>query len=169
MNAPLRRVGVVVLVLFGLLFANLNWVQAYKANEYRTSPYNGRVQVAEYERQRGVIEAEGKALARSTTTNGELKYLRGYPFKELYAHVVGLAERAGWEFGGPHSGHLVGEFPHEQIDGERIESYIAPGSDHPMRRTDAAGRRAHWILEIHLVDRGRSIGGFFEQLLTLRH
>jgi peptidoglycan glycosyltransferase len=89
MNAPLRRVGVVVLVLFGLLFANLNWVQAYKANEYRTSPYNGRVQVAEYERQRGVIEAQGKALASSRETAGELKYLRGYPFKSLYAHVVG--------------------------------------------------------------------------------
>jgi peptidoglycan glycosyltransferase len=89
MNAPLRRVGVVVLVLFGLLFVNLNWVQAWKANEYRTSPYNGRVQVAEYERQRGVIEAQGKALARSTETSGELKYLRGYPFKALYAHVVG--------------------------------------------------------------------------------
>jgi Xaa-Pro aminopeptidase len=87
---------------------------------------------------------------------------------ELYAHVVGLAERAGWEFGGAHSGHLVGEFPHEMIDGERIESYIAPGSDHPMRRTDAAGRRAHWILEVHLVDRGRGIGGFFEQLLSVR-
>jgi Xaa-Pro aminopeptidase len=87
---------------------------------------------------------------------------------QLYAHVVGLAERAGWEFGGAHSGHLVGEFPHEWIDGERIESYIAPGSEHPMRRTDRVGRRCHWILEIHLVDRERRIGGFFEQLLTLR-
>ena len=87
---------------------------------------------------------------------------------ELFAHVVGLAEDAGWEFGGPHSGHLVGEFPHEFVDGERIESYIATGSDHPMRRLDPSGRRCHWILEIHLVDRERRIGGFFEQLLTLR-
>jgi Xaa-Pro aminopeptidase len=87
---------------------------------------------------------------------------------EFYAHVVGLAERAGWEFGGAHAGHLVGEFPHELIDGERIESYIAPASTGPMRRTDAAGRRCHWILEVHLVDRERQIGGFFEQLLTLR-
>lgn len=86
---------------------------------------------------------------------------------ELYAHVVGLAEAAGWEFGGPHSGHLVGEFPHELVDGERIESYIAPGSDHPMRRRDPSGRRCHWILEVHLVDRERRIGGFYEQLLTL--
>jgi Xaa-Pro aminopeptidase len=87
---------------------------------------------------------------------------------QLYAHVVGLAEAAGWTFGGPHSGHLVGEFPHESIDGDKIDSYIAPGSDGPMRRTDRAGRACHWILEVHLVDRERQIGGFFEQLLTIR-
>jgi hypothetical protein len=34
-------------------------------------------------------------------------------------------------------------------------------------RTDRAGNVAHWILEVHLVDREREIGGFFEQLLTL--
>ena len=43
MNAPLRRAGVVILVLFGLLFANLNWVQGVRAKDYRTSDYNGRV------------------------------------------------------------------------------------------------------------------------------
>ncbi|HWG98971.1 MAG TPA: penicillin-binding protein 2 [Pilimelia sp.] len=89
MNAPLRRVGVVVLVLFGLLFANLNWVQAVRGEHYRTSPYNGRVQVEEYERQRGVVEADGKGLAVSKATSGELKYLRSYPFGPAYAHVVG--------------------------------------------------------------------------------
>jgi peptidoglycan glycosyltransferase len=88
-NAPLRRVGVVVLVLFALLFANLNWVQAYKADEYRNSDYNGRVQVAEYERERGVIEAGRTALATSKPTDGELKYIRQYPADEAYAHVVG--------------------------------------------------------------------------------
>ncbi len=87
---------------------------------------------------------------------------------QLYQHVVGLAAAAGWEFGGPHCGHLVGEFPHETIDGEQIESYIAPGNTTTMRRTDRVGRRCHWILEMHLVDRDRRIGGFYEQLLTLR-
>jgi Xaa-Pro aminopeptidase len=86
---------------------------------------------------------------------------------QLYAHVCELAAEAGWEFGGVHSGHLVGEFPHENLDGDRIESYIAPGSDNPMRRELPSGRRAHWILEIHLIDRERRIGGFYEQLLTL--
>jgi penicillin-binding protein A len=89
MNAPLRKAGVVILVLFGLLFANLNWVQGYKADEYRTSEYNGRVQVAEYERARGVIEADGEPLAESKPTDGTLKFLRVYPDKQSYAHVIG--------------------------------------------------------------------------------
>ncbi|TDC82933.1 penicillin-binding protein 2 [Micromonospora sp. KC606] len=89
MNAPLRRVGVVVMVLFGLLFANLNWIQAYKADEYRNSDYNGRVQVAEYERRRGNIEAGGTAFATSKETNGKLKYQRTYPGGAKYAHVLG--------------------------------------------------------------------------------
>jgi hypothetical protein len=89
--------------------------------------------------------------------------------EQLFAHAVELAEQAGWEFGGPHAGHLVGQFPHEKIAGDQIESYIAPGSDKPMRRADRTGRRCHWILEIHLVDRDRQIGGFYEELLDLGH
>jgi penicillin-binding protein A len=88
-NAPLRRAGVVILVLFGLLFANLNWVQAYKADDYRTSDYNRRVVVAQYERPRGVIEADGEGLAENKATNDTLKYLRTYPQKEIYAPVLG--------------------------------------------------------------------------------
>ena len=90
MNAPLRRVGVVLMVMFGLLFANLNWVQAYKADEYRNSPYNaGRVQIEEYQRERGRIIAAGEALAVSVETGGRLTYLRTYPEDDLWAHVVG--------------------------------------------------------------------------------
>ncbi|MFI2648744.1 peptidoglycan D,D-transpeptidase FtsI family protein [Micromonospora fulviviridis] len=89
MNAPLRRVGVVVMILFGLLFANLNWIQAYKADEYRNSDYNGRVQVAEYERKRGNIEVGGTAFALSKETDGKLKFQRTYPGGAMYAHVLG--------------------------------------------------------------------------------
>jgi Xaa-Pro aminopeptidase len=87
--------------------------------------------------------------------------------EQLYAHVAGLARTSGWEFGNSHSGHLVGEFPHETIDGEQIEAYIAVGSDQPMRRVDRLGRQCHWILEIHLIDHERQIGGFYEELLDL--
>jgi peptidoglycan glycosyltransferase len=91
MNAPLRRVGVVVLVLFGLLFANLNWVQAYKADTYRNNEHNSqRVQISEYQRQRGSIEAAGGVvLAQSSPTDDDLKYQRAYPLADQYAHIVG--------------------------------------------------------------------------------
>lgn len=86
---------------------------------------------------------------------------------QLYAYMLKLAEDAGWEFGGWHAGHLVGQFPHETIAGDKIDSYITPGSDNPMRRNDRTGQRCHWILEVHLVDHERRIGGFYEQLLDL--
>ncbi|MFK0043637.1 M24 family metallopeptidase [Streptomyces sp. NPDC090741] len=87
--------------------------------------------------------------------------------KQLYAQVERLAAEEGWTLGGWHAGHLVGEFPHETIDGARAESYIAPDNDTPLRRTDRAGWRCHWILEIHLVDEPHGFGGFHEQLLDL--
>jgi penicillin-binding protein A len=98
-NAPLRKAGVVILVLFGLLFANLNWVQGYKADAYRTDDHNGRVQVAEYQRARGVIEAGGEPLAESKPTDGTLKYLRTYPQKQSYAPIVGYKPLVGAEVG----------------------------------------------------------------------
>ena len=86
---------------------------------------------------------------------------------QLYTYMTGLAANAGWEFGGSIAGHLVGQFPHEKISGENVESYIAPGSDGPMRRRDRSGQICHWILEVHLVDWAQQIGGFYEELLDL--
>ena len=98
------------------------------------------------------------------------RYFAGRPGitgAELHAEVARLAREAGWSLGGRHAGHLVGEFPHERIDGADIESYIAKGNTTPMRRRDKTGRLCHWILEIHLVDTAREFGGFYEQLLDL--
>ena len=86
---------------------------------------------------------------------------------ELYAQVQCLSADRGWTFGNYHCGHLVGEFPHENFDGERVTSLIAGANALPPRRPDPAGRIAHWILEVHLVDPQRQIGGFYEELLTI--
>jgi Xaa-Pro dipeptidase len=91
--------------------------------------------------------------------------------RELYLHVESLAAQFGWEWGGPIAGHLIGHFPHERIANDKVSLYVHPGSDLAMRspHTDGeeAGQARHWILEIHLVDRQRGIGGFFEELLTI--
>ncbi|MFF9016939.1 M24 family metallopeptidase [Streptomyces sp. NPDC014870] len=86
---------------------------------------------------------------------------------QLHQVVEELAAEAGWSIGIWHAGHLVGEFPHETNDGAKAESYITPENTTPLRRTDRAGRRCHWILELHFVDRERGFGGFHEQLLDL--
>ncbi|MFJ8578864.1 peptidoglycan D,D-transpeptidase FtsI family protein [Micromonospora sp. NPDC093277] len=128
MNAPLRRVGVVVMILFGLLFANLNWIQAYKADEYRNSDYNGRVQVDEYQRKRGNIEVAGTAVAISKDTGGKLRFQRTYPSGEIYAHVLGYKpvnlgdtgiERLENEFLAGTSDQLIGDRIKDMFTGEQ--------------------------------------------------
>jgi Xaa-Pro aminopeptidase len=80
---------------------------------------------------------------------------------QLYAFARQAADDAGWEFGGTIAGHTVSEFSHAWKDVNRI----SPKNPAPMRGWDEKGRVKHWILEIHLVDRARTFGGFFEQLL----
>lgn len=87
--------------------------------------------------------------------------------RQLFAHATSLAGKFGWEFGGPIAGHLIGQFPHEKIAGDKVSLYVHPDSSLAMRSPDEKGRRRHWILEIHFVDRERQIGGFFEELLTV--
>lgn len=84
----------------------------------------------------------------------------------LYAHMQNVAREVGYEFGGDIAGHLVGEFPHERI-ADGWDCYIAAENAGRMRGLDRLGRVNHWILEVHLVDREREIGGFVERLLTL--
>jgi Xaa-Pro aminopeptidase len=84
---------------------------------------------------------------------------------ELYTFAQSAADARGWLFGGAIAGHLVGEFPHSRWPGERPQMVIWPANTAPMRLPDHLGRERHWILEIHLVDRDRTFGGFHEQLL----
>jgi len=86
---------------------------------------------------------------------------------EYFNYVYSLAEKFGWEFGGPIAGHLIGQFPHERIAEDKVTLYVHPKSNLLMRSLDEQGRKRHWILEIHFVDREHEIGGFYEELLTV--
>jgi Xaa-Pro dipeptidase len=86
---------------------------------------------------------------------------------QLFAFAVFLAHKFGWEFGGRIAGHLIGQFPHEKIAGDKVTLYVHLDSHLPMQSLDEKGQKRHWILEIHFVDRERQIGGFFEELLTI--
>ena len=84
---------------------------------------------------------------------------------ELYVEAVAQAKSAGWHFGGEIAGHLVAEFPHACLPGDKEHGRIGPNNPTRMRDPDGNGEQRHWILEIHLVAPDHSFGGFTERLL----
>ncbi|MFK7787277.1 MAG: M24 family metallopeptidase [Crocinitomicaceae bacterium] len=84
---------------------------------------------------------------------------------EFYEYSKKLAAKYGWEYGNEHCGHLIGNFPHEKIEGEKVVNYIHPDNHLPMNTDDSRGNRREWIYEIHFVNNELEIGGFFEQLM----
>ncbi len=85
---------------------------------------------------------------------------------EFYEYTKQLARKYGWEYGNEHCGHLIGNFPHEQIVGEETIHYIHPDNHQLMSAPDQFGNPREWIYEIHFVDTSEEIGGFFEQLMV---
>lgn len=83
---------------------------------------------------------------------------------DLYTYCQQIAVDAGWEFGGPIAGHLIGQFPHEKLEGEEKINYIHPENNIPMNQVGKSGHPRQWIIEIHLVDPSLGVGSFFEQL-----
>jgi Xaa-Pro aminopeptidase len=83
-----------------------------------------------------------------------------------FNYVTELAKRYGWEFGGEIAGHIVGRFPHEQLEPGDLGLDIHPDNHSDILQPDKDGKRRHWILEIQFIDRANKIGAFFEQLLN---
>ncbi len=84
---------------------------------------------------------------------------------ELYQFTVDLAIKFGWKYGNEHCGHLIGNFPHEQLLGEEKINYIHPENKELMSNLDILGQERYWIYEIHFIDEKQEIGGFFEQIM----
>jgi peptidoglycan glycosyltransferase len=90
MNASLRRISVMIMVLIVLLLVNATLTQVFTADGLRSDPRNQRVLLDEYSRQRGQISAGGQLLAYSVSTNGRFRFLRVYPNPLTYAPVTGF-------------------------------------------------------------------------------
>jgi peptidoglycan glycosyltransferase len=91
-NKQIRRLGVGLMFLFVLLFAQLNWLQVIDAKNLSDDPRNTRNAVRDFSQPRGeIVSADGKVLARSDPTDDSFKRLRVYPPEtaELFSHVVG--------------------------------------------------------------------------------
>jgi Xaa-Pro dipeptidase len=85
---------------------------------------------------------------------------------DFFRFTTEMAERYGWVAGDVHCGHLIGNFPHEKIQGNEVTNYIHPANGQLMKDPDKFGNERFWIYEIHFVDPELQIGGFFEQLVS---
>ncbi|MEO7827571.1 MAG: M24 family metallopeptidase [Allosphingosinicella sp.] len=86
---------------------------------------------------------------------------------DMYELALEAARSNGYGYANWHSGHLIGSFPHEIVQGELKENYLHPGNHLPLSAPDRDGNPRTWIYEIHFVDAERGYGGFFEQWLEL--
>jgi peptidoglycan glycosyltransferase len=89
----IRRLGVALMVLFVIAFAQVNYLQVFAADRIADDPANAQRQlIAEYKVDRGsILAADGTTvLASSRRSPGDLRFQRRYPHGELYAHETGF-------------------------------------------------------------------------------
>lgn len=92
MDRQIRKLGLALLAMFLVLFAQINYLQVFAAERLADNPANATRQlIAEYEVDRGSILADDgrTVLASSRKSPGELRYQRRYPQGPLYAGITG--------------------------------------------------------------------------------
>lgn len=93
MNRQIRRFGLFMVVLFGLMFAQLNYLQVLRADHLANHPGNSRNAVRDFGEIRGkIITADGRVIAESydnPKSDSPYKNLRRYPAGSLYGHITG--------------------------------------------------------------------------------
>ena len=90
MDRSIRRLGVFLMVLFCALFAQLNYIQAWRAPDLNTKPGNTRPVDQSFSRPRGTVStADGVVISRSVKSNDRYEYQRDFPQGELYASMTG--------------------------------------------------------------------------------
>ena len=101
MNDPIRRLSVLVLVLFLTLMGSASWVQFVKASELGEDARNVRTLYRQFGSFRGPIIVDGQAIVRSVPVDDPFNYQRTYTDGSLFAPVTGFysigAGRSGLE------------------------------------------------------------------------
>jgi peptidoglycan glycosyltransferase len=98
MERRIRRLGIAIVLLFLLVFAQLAYVQVFAADDIRAHPANfSRQLIAEYNVQRGrIYTRDGLVLAESFPNpdqRSRYRFLRRYPQGDLYGLITGFYSR----------------------------------------------------------------------------
>ena len=89
MITPLRRIGLAVVAMFITLFVSASYIQVVASEEIANDDRNVRKLYESFSAERGQILAGGIPIATSIPVDNQFKFLRTYPFDEVYAPVVG--------------------------------------------------------------------------------
>ncbi len=91
MNRNIRAFGIIVMLLFVALAAQLANLQVVNAKHLNHDPRNTRQVVADFSKPRGAIQtADGVIVAQSVPSGDLYKYQRQYPKGPLYAFTTGF-------------------------------------------------------------------------------
>jgi peptidoglycan glycosyltransferase len=88
-NKELRRVSIVVLIMFLTLFGSSTVIQVLQQDNLKADPHNVRQFYASLSTKRGAILVDGQPIAESVPSNDSYKYQRVYPNGPLYSAVTG--------------------------------------------------------------------------------
>ncbi len=90
MNANIRRVGLLMIVLMLILAAQLTYLQVLDAGRLANDPRNSRTFLRDFTGPRGaIIDAAGKVLAHTVPSDDEYGRQRKYPLGDLFSQTVG--------------------------------------------------------------------------------
>ncbi len=89
MTKELRRLSIVMLVMFVALFGAISWIQVVQASDLNANGYNKRALYDSYEVQRGSIIAGDSVIASSTPSGDVYSWIRTYTDADMWAPVTG--------------------------------------------------------------------------------
>jgi peptidoglycan glycosyltransferase len=94
MTKELRRLSILMLIMFLALFGATSWIQVVQAEALAQNPANKRALYDSYEVQRGSIIASGAAIASSVPSDDVYSWQRVYTDAEMWAPVTGYINPA---------------------------------------------------------------------------
>ena len=94
MTKELRRLSILMLVMFLALFGSTSWIQVVQADALGQNSANRRAQYDSYEVQRGSIIVSGAAIASSVPSNDLYSWQRVYTDPAMWAPVTGYLNPA---------------------------------------------------------------------------
>ncbi len=89
MTKEIRRLSIVLVTMFFILFGGLSWVQVVKSEELAQHPNNERTARESRNIERGGIFAGDTPIAWSTPVNDQYRFQREYQDSELWSHITG--------------------------------------------------------------------------------